>query len=283
MKKFAIAACLALLLIGGGFAYATPVAYLSVDINPSLEMGVNGIGHVVSLESLNQDGADVLANCDVKGMKVREAVHAIVDVAADLGYLKQGAVVSLTAITDDEEKGDKLTKEAKEGTDEALDENDTEAEVVTDNMSVARAEFAKENEISPGKMNLLQKLWEAKEGVAATTDDFEDILAMENDSLEGDDNTYAEGSVQNIMKAIKEIKKDAKLDANTDEDIDDTDSDTEDESIADKAKGNSANAPGQQLKNQTATGDEDVNDDDQDAIKPDKEKKPKKNAPDEEE
>jgi hypothetical protein len=216
-------------------------------------------------------------------MNVREAVHEIVDVAADLGYLKQGAVVSLTAITDDEEKGDKLTKDAKEGTDEALDENDTEAEVATDNMSVARAEFAKENGISPGEMNLLQKLWEAKEGVAATTDDFEDILAMENEAAEGDDNTYATGSVKDIMKAIKEIKKEAKLDANTDEDVDDTDSDTEDESIVDKAKGNSANAPGQLLKNQTITDDNTDNDDDQDTIKPDKEKKTKKNAPGEEE
>jgi hypothetical protein len=182
MKKFAIAACLALLLIGGGFAYATPTSYLSVDINPSVELGINTIGQVVSVETLNEDGKNILSGIDVTGMKVKKAVSIIVDAAADKGYLNNdgSSVVSLTVATDDKEKADKLTKDAEEGTETALDENETSAEVSQAAISMARRDAAIAAGISPGKMNLIQKLWEATEndGVAATKDDFEEILTL---------------------------------------------------------------------------------------------------------
>jgi hypothetical protein len=129
---------------------------------------------------------------------------------------------------------------------------------------MARRDAAKDAGISPGKMNLIQKLWEATEndGVAATKDDFEEILTFAKNGLGESNKTYAESNVKDIMKAIKAARTDAKLDANL--------NDSEGEDVDEPGKGK-ANAPGQQLK----AGTDDV--DNQDSTLPNG--KIKKNAP----
>ena len=53
----ALAACLLLTLcLGGGYLYFVPTAYISVDINPSLELRVNRFDRVVDVEAYNEDG-----------------------------------------------------------------------------------------------------------------------------------------------------------------------------------------------------------------------------------
>jgi len=51
----AAVACLVLLVVGiGGYQfYFTPTSVLSIDINPSLELGVNRFDKVVSVHSYN--------------------------------------------------------------------------------------------------------------------------------------------------------------------------------------------------------------------------------------
>jgi hypothetical protein len=253
MKKFAIVACMALLLIGSGFAYATPTSYLSVDINPSVELGINTFGIVVSAEALNEDGEDILSGIDVTGIKVKKAVNIIVDAAADKGFLKDdgSSFVSLTAATDDKEKADKLTRDAEEGTEDALAENEIAAEVGQAAISHARRDAAREAGISPGKMNLIQKLWEATEndGDAAIEEDLEAIFDFADEEFGDSNKTYAESSVKDIMKAIK----DARIDA--------ADEDASAEDDADEPGIGKANAPGQ-LKKAA------IDDDDQDLTLP---------------
>jgi hypothetical protein len=257
MKKFAIAACMALLFIGSGFAYATPASYLSVDINPtSVELGINPFGRVVSAEALNKDGEDVLSGIDVKGTNVKKAVKTIVDAATDKGYLEDdgSSVVLITAADDDKEKADKLTRDAKEGTEDALAENETSAEVSQAAISEARRDAAIEAGISPGKTNLIQKLWEATEnkGVAATEDDFtkeDGILDFAKAEFGETDITNADSSVKDIMGAIKEARIDAKLDA--------ADENASAEADADEPGTGKATAPGQLKEDTVDTGDQD--------------------------
>ena len=44
------AACLLLILAGGRWFYFTPTAELTIDINPSLQLGINRFDQVVSVE-----------------------------------------------------------------------------------------------------------------------------------------------------------------------------------------------------------------------------------------
>ena len=87
MKKWmqAMAACLAVLLLGGGVlvqqAHAV-TSVVSLDVNPSIELRVNSREKVVSCQALNDEAAAVLADMnggrDLKGVKADVAVNAIV-------------------------------------------------------------------------------------------------------------------------------------------------------------------------------------------------------------
>jgi len=241
MKKFAIAACMAVMLIGGGFAWATPTAYLSVDINPSVELGINALDRVVKVQALNEDGTAILEGLRVKGMQVDEAVSLIVDAAADQGYIEAdgSSIVSITAGTDNKKKADELTADAEEGVREALVKNEVAAEVSMAAMSHARWEAARKLEISPGKMNLYQKLWAAENQQseeALTAEDYDEIMEFADDRFDGKD--PADVPVKSIMLEIKKAR------SGNGEDVD-SDDDTGDVNKNGKGK---ANAPGQILK-----------------------------------
>ena len=187
MKKFAIAACMAILLIGGGAkVYATPVSYVSVDINPSVELGINAFGRVITAEGYNKDGNTILSGVRVKGKNVKEAVSAVVDSATHKGFIEKdgSTVVSITAETDNASTAAKLKAEAQKGAKEALMENDESADVNSDNIALARRNEARTLGITPGKLNLIQKLQAVDP--TATVDQYKDAKARD------------------IMKAIQE-------------------------------------------------------------------------------
>jgi len=241
MKKFAIAACMAVMLIGGGFAYATPTSFVSVDINPSVELAVNALGRVVDIQA-NDDGEAILEGLDLENMKVVKAVSLIVDAAAEQGFLEEDgtSIVSITVATDDQEEADELTEDAEEGAREALDKNEVAAEVSQAAISIARRDAAWEAGISPGKMNLYQKLWAAENSKEVLADEYPDdeIMALAEEKFDG--KAPADVPVRDIMKAIKAARNGEEIGA--------SDSDTTDDDDADKQGKGKGNAPGQQLK-----------------------------------
>lgn len=199
MKKLAIAACMAILLMGGAAVYATPLSYMSLDINPSVELGVNAVGHVITAEGYNEDGKAVLNGTKVKGKNVKEAVSALIDSAAHKGFIEDdgSTVVALTTETDNEDTDAKLKEEAKDGADEALTENGKSADVLENNVALARRDDARALGITPGKLNLIEKLEAA---------DPEAYQAISEDD-------YKTIPVKDIMAAIKQARIDQRDEA----------------------------------------------------------------------
>ena len=98
----ALAACLLLTLcLGGGYLYFVPTAYISVDINPSLELRVNRFDRVVDVEAYNEDGQALAEALDLKYLDVREALEQLVSDSEMEGYLQDGAL-SLTVAGENE-------------------------------------------------------------------------------------------------------------------------------------------------------------------------------------
>ena len=181
---------LALILAGstGVYAYQKPISFVSLDINPSIELGVNVFDVVVSAEAYNDDGDKVLENLDVEGGSVEDAINEIVDSAIADGYVEEDgtSVISITTETDDGVLAEELEEAAEEGVENALEENETEAEIEKDNVALERRDQARELGITPGKLNLIQKLQAVNP--EATIEDFK------------------EASVKEIMAATHEAK-----------------------------------------------------------------------------
>lgn len=97
-------ACLVLLVVGiGGYQfYFTPTSVLSIDINPSLELGVNRFDRVVTVQSYNEDGQALAKTLDLKYLDYREALDQLLASPDISERLDQGALMSITVAGENE-------------------------------------------------------------------------------------------------------------------------------------------------------------------------------------
>lgn len=104
------AACLIFVLFGfGGYwLYFTPTADISVDINPSIELGINRFDKVVSVSSYNDDGQDLLDSINIKYMDYTEAVDQILASENIAALLDNDAVMTITVVGSDGEQSARL-------------------------------------------------------------------------------------------------------------------------------------------------------------------------------
>ncbi len=103
------AACLVLILgLGGSFLYFTPTAFISIDINPSLELGVNRFDRIVSVEAYNEEGQALADTLDVKHLDYRQALELLLSNQTVEAYLSQDGVLDLTVSGENDSQCDEI-------------------------------------------------------------------------------------------------------------------------------------------------------------------------------
>ena len=108
--------CLLLLLLGGWSGwqiYFTPVSSISIDVNPSMELGINRFDKVISIEGFNQDGNQLAASLDIKFMKYTEALEQILSSKKIRDCLSQDETVSILVVGSDKKHNDKMLSNVK--------------------------------------------------------------------------------------------------------------------------------------------------------------------------
>lgn len=169
--KGAVAACLALAIIGGTGAYYTRACavstVISLDVNPSIELKVNAIEKVISCSALNDEAAEVLADMgggkDLKGTDIDVAVNALIGALVRNGYLDSISSAILVSIEDkNSDRAAKLRQAVTKTVDSVLAANSSAASVLSQTLSKDKNldELAKKNNISSGKAALVEKVRE---------------------------------------------------------------------------------------------------------------------------
>ena len=163
-----IAACLAVMLLGGGLFYqrANAVAsVVSLDVNPSIELKVNRSEKVLVCTPLNEDAKAILADmsngADLKGAKLDVAVNAIVGSLVRNGYLDSISSAIMISVEDkDTARAEKLQRELTSAVDGVLQTSEAKAAVLTQTLTqdAAREQQARENNISTGKAALVNRV-----------------------------------------------------------------------------------------------------------------------------
>lgn len=99
--KYALAAICAFLLLGtGGYSvYRQPVSYISIDVNPSVELGINRFGRVVSADAYNEDGQAVLQQLSLKNIPYVQAIKKLLANESSSGFLREDSVLVFTVIS----------------------------------------------------------------------------------------------------------------------------------------------------------------------------------------
>ncbi|MDD3369071.1 MAG: hypothetical protein PHP50_09340 [Lachnospiraceae bacterium] len=111
-----VTTCLCLLLVvfgfGGRSVYMEPVSAISVDVNPSIELGINRWDRVVSVEGYNEDGtalAEVLQEqLNIKYSNYADALDTLINSEYIIGYLENDGAVSITVLGSDDREREKM-------------------------------------------------------------------------------------------------------------------------------------------------------------------------------
>lgn len=119
-----MAACFLLVVLcssGGLGMYYTKAAYVSVDVNPSIELELNRFDRVISVKAWNKEGEEVLEKLSLKNQNYQSALKEILNQETVDGYLKQRSDVVLAVFAKDDKKESALYQGAQSAANDELE------------------------------------------------------------------------------------------------------------------------------------------------------------------
>jgi hypothetical protein len=220
MKKILVACVAAVFVIGAfisGYAYLkTPVAYISLDINPSVELGVNALNNVVTVEGVNQDGQAILEGKNIINTDIKDALDQLINSATKKSYINHDGttVVSITAESNNQRKALDLTNIGEQAVNNSMTKNKVNAIVYRDCSDLSLRKEARKLGVSPGKLKLIKSLQALDPTI--TVEQFKDskvsdIMLKVNELMNTIDTDNDESELDDSQKeAIKNLKNVAK-------------------------------------------------------------------------
>lgn len=159
-----IAAIFIVVFLGtGAYIWVTPVQYINIDINPSVELMINRLDRIIKVKSLNDDGKMLIQNISVNAQHYEMGISEVIDTARSLGYLEDEDNVLISISSSDIKRSEKTQEKIKEKVDEKV-------EILTFDTDAHKVSV--EEGLSPGKSNIIDKVIEtgtelSKEELAA--------------------------------------------------------------------------------------------------------------------
>lgn len=103
-RLFPVVVCVCLLAVGiGGYrSYFKPVSFISIDINPSLELEINRFDRVISANGYNDDGQELVMGLDVRYMDYMDALQEVLEHDSIEARLSQDEILSIVVTGEDE-------------------------------------------------------------------------------------------------------------------------------------------------------------------------------------
>ena len=97
-KIIPAAVCAALALFAGLKLYFTPTTHINIDINPSLDLGINRFDRVVSVKGLNDDGKKLTETLNLRFTAYDEALRRILDNKSVEAMLSEDGIMTVTVV-----------------------------------------------------------------------------------------------------------------------------------------------------------------------------------------
>lgn len=157
------AACLAV-LVGGALLFGrggdpapavdTVSARIDIDVNPGIELSINGADEIVAADGANPDGRQVLDGLDLSRQTLSAAVQTLFRSLIDHGYVAgSDNPVLVTVQNADPEEAARLHGIVNDGVDAVMEQHQLSASVTNQTVEAfdAVAQFARTHGISNGK------------------------------------------------------------------------------------------------------------------------------------
>ena len=197
--KFTIIIVLLLAIMTGVALFASCAAdsteesltYVSLRINPEIELIADADGNVVSANAVNEDGEVVLSVIELEGKSVEEAGAAFTQTADELGYLtEEKDTVYIGVESTDKDGAAELTEKLNKNVRDYFNNNGINGKVSAETLE-QYADKAAEWGISTGHTKLVMRALDAHPEMSD-----EEVLAL---------------SVKDLMKLLKGNKDEEKI------------------------------------------------------------------------
>jgi hypothetical protein len=188
-------------------ASAKPVAYLSLDINPSLDLGIDKDGKVVSVKAFNSAGEKLVNSTSITKLKVDEAVQQLIEQAIKEGFINYSKTNLIVAAYTGGTIFTFNDNQLKADVENQIKAADLEAEVVVVATDMNMHKEASKLQVSQGKFRMYE---EAKaKGKKLTLQELKD---------KGINNTLIDNGVEvsDLIPGVAKIKMKAEQNGNGD-------------------------------------------------------------------
>ncbi|MBE4909491.1 anti-sigma factor domain-containing protein [Bacillus luteolus] len=262
---------------------ANPVyAYMTIDINPSFEIGLNNELNVVSLDALNNDGENILQEYpNWENQHIDEVTEVIISKSREQGYLIDGQEVLITTILNEEKIAEVSEKLAKEIQLISTTYKQKQIEITAVESDIATREKAQKQGVSTGRLLQLENKLPVKEKVEAPEDNTGEKPADDDkvEIVKEADEKKVEKTISDaekklekeIEKAVKEAEKAIDKDKKKDEVLDKVKSNIDNSNMPDHIKERLKNKlEEKRSKDKGKDRNKDDDDDDDDDDKPGK-------------
>ena len=163
-----IALVLTFSLAGFLFSYNIQVSAISVDINPSIELGINQFSRIISTKAYNSDGEELLNSTDIKNLTYEEGINKLLECDKAKQYINNDNVVMITV--DSQNNSEEMI--------ESIEQNiSSNVDMYCNKSDSSNSEEAHANGLSFGKYNAYLELKEYEPDI--TTEDISKMTMKE--------------------------------------------------------------------------------------------------------
>lgn len=194
---------LAVLLLGQFFLLspARAVAYISLDINPSLQLAVDRKEQILEVTAMDEAAGQVVAGLDLRGRPLAEGLEAVLARAVQQGYLgkdRDGLVLLAVVPAREQREVPALADEVADLAMRTLQARSAPARVVATALPGEARQGAVQSGLSPGKYALGQAL--AGEGKDIALDQLKNMSLKEIEAEQGE-------RIENLLSALPPVKE----------------------------------------------------------------------------
>lgn len=160
-RTIALAAGLLLLFLAGNAWNQERFALVSIDVNPGIELQVDGQEHVISVRAVNEDAKKLLEQIDIEHMDVQQASDIIIQKLCQGAYLKKGEEnVALISVHRGRYMEQEIETRLESQVKNSLEKASLRCQMITQRVKKTHNEerTAKQYQITLGKAGLIERI-----------------------------------------------------------------------------------------------------------------------------
>lgn len=193
-------------------------AYVSLDINPAVELALDGKNVVCGVKPLDDDGKELVEGLELNGMDLEKAVERLIAAAVGKEYISadEGNIIVFTVTPVGQHDSSQLDRLVRESVETSLVTLEVKAQVLVGSAPPEIREKAQKEGVPPGRYMMF--LDASKKGMSVNLEDFKkkSIPSIERDK---------KIKVKNGLEVEKEdegkIRRESRRDGGEDRDRDD--------------------------------------------------------------